>query len=53
VDISGGVSMGNTFADFYRLTRNPPNVKVALGVRGRQFIELFAERVERFIRQIG
>jgi inosine-uridine nucleoside N-ribohydrolase len=46
VDISGGVSMGNTFADFYHLTNNEPNMDVALGVRPREFIELFLTRME-------
>lgn len=52
VDISGGVSMGKTFADFYRMTSHPPNMKVALGVRGRDFIELFLERMEALCRRI-
>lgn len=47
VDISGGVSMGNTFADFYRLTKHAPNLRVALGVRARDFMALFLERMER------
>jgi purine nucleosidase len=47
VDIQGGVSMGNTFADFYRMTGKPANMRVALGVRGRDFIELFLERMQR------
>jgi len=47
VDISGGVSMGNTFADFYKLTGKPANMKVALGVRAREFVELFLERLGR------
>jgi purine nucleosidase len=47
VDIQGGVSMGKTFADFYRMTGKPANMKVALGVRGRDFIELFLERIEK------
>lgn len=47
VDISGGVSMGNTFADFYKMTKKPANMKVALGVRARDFIELFLERMEK------
>jgi purine nucleosidase len=50
VDISGGVSMGKTFADFYDLTKQPPNMKVALGVRARDFMELFLERMERLAR---
>jgi purine nucleosidase len=46
VDISGGVSMGKTFADFYQMTKTEPNMHTALGVRGRDFIELFLERME-------
>jgi purine nucleosidase len=46
VDISGGVSMGNTFADFMKISKQPANMKVALDVRGRDFIELFIERME-------
>ena len=53
VDISGGVSMGNTFADFYHHTKKPANMKVALGVRARDFVELFLERMERLARSIG
>jgi purine nucleosidase len=51
VDLSGGVSMGNTFADFYRMTGKPANMKVALGVRPRDFIELFLRRAERLARK--
>jgi purine nucleosidase len=51
VDISGGVSMGKTFADFYNYTRKPANMKVALGVRPRDFIELFLERMEGLARE--
>ena len=47
VDLSGGVSLGKTFADFYKQTKQPANMKVALGVRARDFIELFLERLER------
>ena len=47
VDISGGVSMGKTFADFYNYGKKPVNMKVALGVRPRDFIELFLERMEK------
>lgn len=46
VDISGGVSMGKTFADFYDLTKKSPNMRVALDVRARDFMELFLERME-------
>lgn len=47
VDVQGGVSMGKTFADFYKMTKNTPNMRVALGVRPRAFIELFLERIEK------
>jgi purine nucleosidase len=46
VDISGGVSLGNTFADFMNVLKKPANMKVALDVNGRGFIELFLERME-------
>jgi purine nucleosidase len=51
VDISGGVSMGKTFADFYNYQKKPANMRVALGVRQRDFIELFLERMERLARE--
>jgi len=47
VDISGGVSMGNTYADFYKHYKKPANMKIALGVKVRDFIELFLERMEK------
>jgi purine nucleosidase len=47
VDISGGVSMGKTYADFYKMTKKPANMKIALDVRAREFIELFLERIAR------
>jgi len=53
VDISGGVSMGKTFADFYKMTGKPANMKVALGVRPRDFIELFVERMETLSKQVS
>ena len=46
VDISGGVSMGKTFADFYHTSGKPANMKVALDVRGEDFVELFLQRME-------
>ena len=52
VDISGGVSMGKTIADFYNYEKKPANMKVALGVRPRDFIELFLERMEVISRTI-
>ena len=51
VDISGGVSTGKTFADFYNYEKKPANVKVALGVRPRDFIELFLERMEKLTKE--
>ena len=47
VDISGGVSMGKTLGDFYRASKKPANMRVALGVRARNFLELFLERMEK------
>jgi purine nucleosidase len=52
VDLSGGVSMGKTFADFFGMTGKPANMKVALGVRPRAFIELFLERMEMLSREV-
>jgi purine nucleosidase len=46
VDISGGVSMGKTFADIFNVMKKPVNMKVAMGVRGEDFIELFLQRME-------
>jgi purine nucleosidase len=48
VDISSGPSLGGTFADFYHTTGNPPNMKVALDVRGKEFVDLFLQRMRRF-----
>lgn len=52
VDVSSGISMGKTFADFMKVSKKPANMQVALGVRGREFIELFVERIESFCRGI-
>jgi inosine-uridine nucleoside N-ribohydrolase len=52
VDISGGVSTGKTFADFYNYDKKNANMKVALGVRPRDFIELFLKRMESLSRKI-
>ncbi len=45
VDIAGGVSMGKTIGDFYNYGKSKPNMKVALGVSAREFIDLFVERI--------
>ncbi len=52
VDISGGVSMGKTFADILNVTKKPANMKVAMNVRGDDFIELFLQRMEDLSRKI-
>ena len=51
VDIFSSVSLGKTFADFYNYNKKPANMQVALGVRARDFIELFLERMERLAKQ--
>jgi purine nucleosidase len=53
VDISGGVSMGKTFADIPNLLKKPANIKVAMGVQGEEFIELFLQRMEDLSRRIA
>jgi purine nucleosidase len=52
VDISGGVSMGKTFADILNVTKKPANMKVAMDVHGDDFIELFLQRMEFLSRRI-
>jgi purine nucleosidase len=52
VDISGGVSMGKTFADTYGVTGKPANMRVAMDVRGEDFVELFVQRMETLSRSI-
>jgi purine nucleosidase len=47
VDLSGGISMGKTVADFYNYGKRPANMRVALSVRARDFIELFVSRIEK------
>ena len=53
VDISGGVSMGNTYADFYNMLGKEPNMQVALDVRPRQFLDYFLERMEWLAGTLG
>lgn len=53
VDISGGISTGKTFADFYRTTEKPANMKVALDVRGEEFVELFLQRMEALSKSVS
>lgn len=53
VDISGGISMGKTFADFYHTAGKPANMKVALDVRSEEFVELFLQRMEALSNSIS
>jgi purine nucleosidase len=53
VDISTGVGLGNTFADFYNYDKKPANMRVAMGVRPRIFMELFLERMEKLAKSIS
>ena len=52
VDLSGGVSMGKTFADMYNVSNKPANMKVAMDVRSDTFIELFVQHMEKLSRSI-
>lgn len=45
VDISGGVGMGKTFADFYGMEGKQPNMDIALEVKAREFIRLFLDKM--------
>ena len=53
VDISGGVSMGKTFADILHSMKKPANMKVAMQVRGDDFVELFLQRMETLSRRVS
>ena len=53
VDISGGVSMGKTFADIFNVMKKPTNMQVAMNVRGDEFVELFLHRMEALSRAIA
>ena len=46
VDIFSGISLGKTVADFYNYGKKPANLRVALGVRARDFMDLFVERIQ-------
>lgn len=52
VDYSGGIAMGKTFADVFGVTKKPANMKVAMDVRGEDFIELFLQRMEILAKSI-
>ncbi len=53
VDISGGIAHGKTIADFYHMLKHPANMHVALGVRPREFLELFLTRMETLATQLS
>ena len=53
VDHSTGVAMGKSFADILNVTKKPANMKVAMDVRGDDFIELFLLRMESLARKIA
>jgi purine nucleosidase len=53
VDISTGVGLGNTFADFYNYEKKPANMRVAMGVRPRMFMEVFLERMEKLAKSLS
>ncbi|MBM4426184.1 MAG: nucleoside hydrolase [Chloroflexi bacterium] len=53
VDISTGVGLGNTFADFYNYEKKPANMRVAMGVRPRMFMDVFLERMEKLARSLS
>jgi purine nucleosidase len=52
VDISSGISLGKTIGDFYNYGKQPPNMKVAMGVKPREFIDLFVERIVNLVQQM-
>ncbi len=52
VDISGGISMGKTIGDFYNYGKKPANMRVALGVKPREFMDLFVERISRLAQSL-
>lgn len=46
VDLTTGPSFGKTFADFHGSLGRPANMRVALTVQARRFMELFLERMQ-------
>jgi purine nucleosidase len=53
VDLHSELSLGKTMADFYEMWHKPPNMQVALKVQPRRFIELFIERIEMLVQNLG
>jgi purine nucleosidase len=52
VDLSRGISMGKTIGDFYNYGKKPANMKVALGVKPREFMDLFVERIVKLAQTV-
>lgn len=52
VDLSGGISLGKTIGDFYNYGKHTSNMKVALGVKPREFIDLFVERIVKLAKKM-
>jgi purine nucleosidase len=52
VDLSGGISMGKTIGDFYNFGKKPANMRVALGVNPREFMDLFVERIMKLAQTV-
>lgn len=53
VDLSSELGMGQTIGDFYNAWQHSPNLRVALQVRARAFIDLFVTRMEALIRSMN
>jgi purine nucleosidase len=53
IDIAPGISLGKTIGDFYNYEKKPANMKVALGVDARGFIELFIARMKKLARSLA
>jgi purine nucleosidase len=51
VDISNGVSLGKTFADFYDFSKRKANMSVAMAVKVSDFMDLFLDRIAKLAAQ--
>lgn len=49
VDYSPGPALGKSYADFFRMEKKRPNMRVAMEVSSRDFIDHFVKRVKRFL----
>jgi purine nucleosidase len=45
VDLQSELSLGKTVADFYQVWKRPPNLRAALAVNARDFMDLFLARM--------